>query len=356
MKNNALLELSELRIIDANLNRATEASRVLEEIARFLLDDKTLSETLKNIRHEICNIQEKHYSDYLQARDTINDVGVNIKNSTERLNIENVFKANIKRLQQALRTLAEYSVEIAENTAIFEQLRYTSYTLEKNMWDKLKEKYNQIKLADKHLYLVTNSDQFESEDAFLDAVASALEGGVDILQLREKTMPANKILPLAKKLKQLCLQYDTTFIINDRIDIAALVEADGVHLGQDDLDVQSAREILGSNAIVGISTHAPEQALKAVAEGADYIGVGPVFATPTKEGRIPVGLEYVKWASENINIPYFAIGGIDLENCEEVLKAGAQKIAVVRAIINADSPKNAAESFLEKLKITQKIS
>jgi len=336
------------RIIDANLNRATEATRVLEEISRFLLDDRDLSEKLKNIRHKINHEQEKGYEKYLQARDTENDVGIDVKNLSERINIENIFKANIKRLQQALRTLAEYSLADKQNTVLFEKLRYESYTVEKIMWDKLKEKYNQIKLADKKLYLVTNSDEFDSEDKFLDAIASALEGGVDILQLREKTMPANKILELGKKIKQLCLQYDVTFIVNDRIDIAALLEADGVHLGQDDLDVQSARDILGANAIVGVSTHAPEQALKAVADGADYIGVGPVFATPTKQGRIPVGLEYVKWASENIEIPAFAIGGIDAENCQEVFDAGLKRIAVVRAIINANSPQQAAEKILNK--------
>lgn len=338
------------RIIDANLNRAAEAVRILEEIARFLLDDKDLSEKLKNIRHKINSIQEENYGEYLTARDTENDVGVDIKNTTERINVENIFKANIKRLQQSLRTLAEYSVENKENAATFEKLRYNSYTLEKIMWEKLKEKYNQIKLSDKKLYLVTNSDQFESDDAFLDAIASALEGGVDILQLREKNLPANKILEIGRKIKQLCLQYDVTFIINDRIDIAAILEADGVHLGQDDLDVKSAREILGENTIVGVSTHAPEQALKAVEDGADYIGVGPVFATPTKPGRVPVGLEYAKWASENIEIPAFGIGGIDIDNIDKVLETGLNKVAVVRAIINAKSPQKATEEFIDKLK------
>lgn len=335
------------RIIDANLNRAAEAARVLEEIARFILDDSDLSEKLKNIRHKINTTQEGDYSNYLKARDTENDVGVDIKNSTKRNNIENIFKANIKRLQQALRTLAEYSLENAKNSVLFEKLRYEAYTLEKIMWSKIGA--NEKISADKKLYLVTNSDNFKTENDFLDAVASALEGGVDILQLREKTMPANKILELGKKVKQLCAQYGAIFIINDRIDIALLLEADGVHLGQDDLDVKSARQILGDKCIVGISTHSPDQALKAVEDGADYIGVGPVFATPTKEGRIPVGLDYVKWASENIDIPFFAIGGIDENNAEDVITAGAQRIAVVRAIINAKSPRKAAEKFISKL-------
>ncbi len=334
------------RIIDANLNRACEALRVLEEIARFLVEDKNISADLKNIRHTLNSLQDADYAELLLARDTEGDIGVSIKNPDKRSGIETIFKANIKRLQQALRVLAEYC---SENFDMLENLRYKSYTLEKNMWDKLKEKYNKFMLEDKKLYLVTNSDKFESEDLFLDAVASALKGGVDILQLREKNMPANKIIELGKKVKLLCAEYGATFIVNDRVDIAYVLDADGVHLGQDDMDIESARKILGNNAIIGISTHAPAQAQKAAADGADYIGMGPVFTTPTKPGRQSVGLEYVKWVSENIKIPAFAIGGIDLDNVQDVVNAGAKKIAVVRAIINSDNPEKAAQEFLKVL-------
>ena len=330
------------RIIDANLNRGVEALRVLEEISRFLLDDKSSSETLKLIRHEINALQEKDYDALLKARDTENDIGINIKNPDKRTDIESIFKANIKRLQQVLRVLAEYS---PDNAAVFEDLRYKSYTLEKIMWNKLKDKYNKLILGNKKLYLVTNSDKFENDDAFLDAVASALKGGVDILQLREKTMPANRIIELGKKIKLLCAEYGATFIVNDRVDIAYVLEADGVHLGQDDMAVESARKILGNNAIIGVSTHAPEQAQKAVADGADYIGMGPVFTTPTKPGRKSVGLEYVEWVSNNVDIPAFAIGGIDPDNVNEVIAHGAKRIAVVRAIINAENPEYAAKQF-----------
>ena len=334
------------RIIDANLNRACEALRVLEEIARFLVEDKNISADLKNIRHTLNSLQDADYAELLLARDTEGDIGASIKNPDKRSGIETIFKANIKRLQQALRVLAEYC---PENFDMLENLRYKSYTLEKNMWDKLKEKYNKFMLEDKKLYLVTNSDKFESEDLFLDSVASALKGGVDILQLREKNMPANKIIELGKKVKLLCAEYGATFIVNDRVDIAYVLDADGVHLGQDDMDIESARKILGNNAIIGISTHAPEQAQKAVNDGADYIGMGPVFTTPTKPGRQSVGLEYVKWVSENIKIPAFAIGGIDLDNVQDVVNAGAKKIAVVRAIINSDNPEKAAQEFLKVL-------
>lgn len=333
------------RIIDANLNRTTEALRVLEEIARFYLNNEELSDQFKQMRHSVCKEADSQYESLLNSRNTENDVGTMLENKTGRNGIESVFKANIKRLQQALRVLSEYS----HINSVYERARYTSYTLEKEMWEKLMTKLNKLRLQDRKLYLVTNSDNFESDDAFLDAVASALKGGVDILQLREKNSSAKRIIELGKKIRQLCSIYDTIFIINDRIDIAKIVEADGVHLGQDDADIEAAREILGENAIVGISTHAPEQALKAQADGADYIGVGPVFTTPTKPGRSSVGLEYINWASKSIEIPFFAIGGIDFSNLDDVILAGAKKIAVVRAIINSDFPEKSAKDFLNKL-------
>lgn len=327
------------RIVDANLNRATEALRILEEISRFIFDDVETSEELKNMRHKLCSCLDYDYEKLIEARDTGNDVGRFIENPTQAGNIVEsvdlaiIFKSNIKRLQQALRALAQYC---PKHSSIFENARYESYTVEKKLWEmiKMKQNINVLKLRDKKLYLVTNSDKFKNDDDFLDAVAFSLKGGVKIVQLREKNANSKRIIELGKKIRELCSIYDALFIVNDRVDIAKIVDADGVHLGQDDIGIGHAREILGETAIVGISTHAPEQALKAVAEGADYIGVGPVFETPTKQGRKAVGLEYVKWAAQNVKIPFFAIGGIDRDNFEQVIDAGASRIAVVRAIIN----------------------
>jgi len=337
------------RIIDANLNRATEALRVLEEITRFYLDDKKLSEKLKNIRHDISKVADENYENLLFSRDTVNDVGINIDNPTQRKDILNIFKANIKRLQQSLRTLAEYAQAENMSFQVFENARYDSYTLEKEMYENLSSKLNKFRLQDKNLYLVTSSDSFENDDDFLDAIASALDGGVKLIQLREKSNDAKRIIKLSKKIRELTSIYDAIFILNDRIDIAQIVEADGVHLGQDDVDIKDARNILGDKMIIGISTHCPNDAKKAAEQGADYIGVGPIFTTPTKPGRTAVTTEYAKWVAKNIDIPWYAIGGIDLENMQEVLDAGAKRIAVVRAIINAESPSNATQEFLKKL-------
>lgn len=311
----------------------------MEEIARFLLDDESLSQQLKDMRHAVNSRQEADYDSLLAARDTQGDVGISLANPDSRDGAAAIFKANIKRLQQSLRVLAEYTGE-----TVFEDLRYKAYTLEKIIWERLAAP----QLG--NLYLVTNSDAFENEDEFLDAVAAALSGGVKVVQLREKTAPAKKIIELGRKVKQLCAEFGAVFIVNDRVDIACVLEADGVHLGQDDMSVEDARKILPQGAIVGVSTHAPEQAQKAVADGADYIGTGPVFTTPTKPGRASVGLDYIKWSAQNIDIPAFAIGGIDLDNVEQVLDAGAKRVAVVRAVINAKDPAKAAQTFINQIK------
>jgi len=333
------------RIIDVNINRATEALRALEEIARFYLDDKKLCEKLKNMRHFICNFFDNKYIELLKSRDTENDVGVDIENKTKAsrtLNIENIFKSNIKRLQQSLRMLAEYGW-------LEDSLRYESYTIEKEMFEGIKMNIKKYLLDKRKLYLVTNSDAFKSDDEFLDRVALALKNGVYIIQLREKNRPAKEIIELGYKIRELSSNFNALFIVNDRIDIAKIVKADGVHLGQDDISLKAAREILGDEFIIGISTHCPDDAIKAQEGGADYIGVGPVFKTPTKPGRIPVGLDYVRWAGENVSIPFFAIGSIEPDNIDDVIKAGAKRVAVVRAIMNSTTPKENIEKFLSKL-------
>ncbi|OGI02176.1 MAG: thiamine-phosphate diphosphorylase [Candidatus Melainabacteria bacterium GWF2_37_15] len=328
------------RIIDVNVNRATEALRVVEEVSRFVLEDEGITTELKNLRHEIITAFGSQYSQLIENRDTEGDVGTEIPNPSSRKSLIDIHKANFKRLQQALRVLSEF------NPGLSDKIRYDSYILEKKMYKELTNKHKKYLLNDKKLYLVTDRSNFNNEDDFLNAVASALKGGVQIVQLREKTATAKEFIALGKKVRELCSLYDAIFIINDRVDIAMAVQADGVHLGQDDMDVAIARNILGSEAIIGLSTHCLEHALQAVQAGADYIGVGPVFTTPTKPGRQAVGLEYVRWAADNVNIPWFAIGGINPDNLNEVVQAGAFRVAAVRAIINAEQPEQAARRFL----------
>jgi thiamine-phosphate pyrophosphorylase len=188
--------------------------------------------------------------------------------------------------------------------------------------------------VDSRLYLVSAVRPDLSD--FLEA---AVRGGVDIVQIREKELADGELLPRLEEARDVTRRLDVPLVVNDRPDLAALCEADFVHVGQDDLPVAAARSF---GVGVGQSTHAPAEI---DAAGADYIGVGPVHATPTKEARPAVGLELVRYAASHARQPWFAIGGIDETNVADVVTAGATRIAVVRAIGDADDPERAARAL-----------
>ncbi|BDG16762.1 MULTISPECIES: thiamine phosphate synthase [Thermus] len=198
------------------------------------------------------------------------------------------------------------------------------------------------------LYLVVTPRPGWTWEEVLSRTERALGGGVEVLQLRAKDWEARPILELGERMLALARRYGVPFFLNDRPDLAALLGADGVHLGQGDLTPLEARRFF--QGLVGRSTHAPDQALRALEEGADYLSVGPVWETPTKPGRKAAGLGYVRFAAENLGErPWFAIGGINLENLAAVLEAGARRIVVVRAILDAEDPEKAARAFRERL-------
>ena len=184
-----------------------------------------------------------------------------------------------------------------------------------------------------------------SGDTLVKAVREAILGGAAVIQLRDKEATDKDLIKKAEQLLVLTRSAGIPLIVNDRISVAKKSGADGVHLGQDDASLKEARTLLGKRAIIGRSTHSPEQALAAQEEGFDYIGVGPVFSTPTKPSYAPVGLELVKFAAANVKIPFVAIGGIDPMNAAEVKKAGAKTVAVVRAVMASDNPKESVESL-----------
>jgi thiamine-phosphate pyrophosphorylase len=176
-----------------------------------------------------------------------------------------------------------------------------------------------------------------------DVLAAALAGGVDVVQLRDKRATDEQLLAAAAIARRRCDEAGALLILNDRPDLVAAAGADGCHVGQDDLDIAAARALAGPRALVGRSTHSPADI--AAAGGADYIGVGPVHATPTKPGRPAVGLELVRHAAEHATVPFFAIGGIDAATAGAVVAAGARRIAVVRAIADAPDPRAAAAAL-----------
>jgi thiamine-phosphate pyrophosphorylase len=196
------------------------------------------------------------------------------------------------------------------------------------------------RLQTARLYLVCD----EQSDEFLTA---ALRGGVDIVQLRMKAASDAEILRAAARFRDLCRAEDALFILNDRVDLVAAADADGVHVGQDDTPVAAAREVVGPSRLVGLSTHSPDQV--DAASGVDYIGVGPVHATPTKPGRPAVGEELVRYAAARASVPFFAIGGIAPSCVAAVRSAGASRIAVVRALTQAADPESVARQLREAL-------
>jgi len=201
------------------------------------------------------------------------------------------------------------------------------------------------RLQDARLYLVC--DLRPGGRALAEVLASALDGGVDIVQLRDKDASAQELIAAAKIARRLCDEAGALLIINDRPELVRSADADGCHVGQDDMEPAAARERAGADALVGQSTHFPDEV--AAAAEVDYIGVGPVYATPTKPGRHPVGVELVRFAAFHAPVPFFAIGGIDAGNVGEVVTAGANRIAVVRAIAEAADPARSAAALRAEL-------
>jgi thiamine-phosphate pyrophosphorylase len=198
------------------------------------------------------------------------------------------------------------------------------------------------RLAAARLYLVLGHP---SSPGLAQLVRAAAAGGVDVIQLREKHLPDEELLALARDTQLLCSELGVLFIVNDRPHVARDARADGVHVGQDDMAPVEVREVVGDAAIVGLSTHAVEEIDAADPALVDYIGVGPVHATPTKPGRTAVGTELVRYAAANARLPFFAIGGLDAGNVHEVLDAGATRVCVLRAIADADDPQVAASEL-----------
>jgi thiamine-phosphate pyrophosphorylase len=199
------------------------------------------------------------------------------------------------------------------------------------------------RLRTARLYFVCDAAPRGDETEAL--LRAALAGGVDIVQLREKSLDGEAIERAAQTFRRVCDTYSALFIVNDDPHLALACDADGVHVGQDDAPAAEAREVLGPDAIVGLSTHSEEQLAASAELPVDYVSVGPVWETPTKAGRPAVGLELVSHAAENTAHPFFAIGGIDDGNAAEVVAAGARRLGVVRAIRDAENPTVAAESI-----------
>jgi len=210
----------------------------------------------------------------------------------------------------------------------------------------MNENDRKTKLANAKLYLVADTTGNAENDSQL--LTEAVAGGVDLVQLRCKTLPLNELRQVAKQWLATCTKLECLFILNDYVALAAELNADGAHVGQDDMSVQDARRLLAPTQLLGLSTHTPQQ-IEAAKE-VDYIGVGPVNATPTKPGRSAVGLELVRHASLTCKLPFFAIGGINVNNVADVAAAGGNRIATVRAVTESKDPRAAATELKAHLR------
>jgi thiamine-phosphate pyrophosphorylase len=342
-----------LRILDANANRAREALRVMEDYTRFVLDDDALCGALKQLRHDLAAATAPWGAAAMLQRDTPGDVGTATKTVSEsvREDLAAVVIAAGKRLGEALRTIEEYLKTVSRADAgLVEGIRYRFYDLEQRIARTLRPTGCFARVG---LYvLITESI---CKRPWLEVARAAIAGGADCLQLREKNLDSGELLRRASALVALCREHAVLCIINDRPDIALLSNADGLHVGQTDLPAIEARKILGPDKILGVSTHDIEQAKQAILDGADYIGVGPVFRSSTKTREILPGLDFARQAAEKVGIPAVAIAGITLENVDEVLATGVGAIAVTAAVVNSDDPEAAARGLKERI-VNRKIS
>uniref|UniRef100_A0A7C2EIY3 Thiamine-phosphate synthase n=1 Tax=Ammonifex degensii TaxID=42838 RepID=A0A7C2EIY3_9THEO len=336
------------RMADANLNRAREGLRVMEDVARFILQESSLTERVREARHKLRQAAALLPFECLTARDVKEDPGVDFPEephpSAGALAI-----SNARRVQEAARVLEETARFAAPEVAgDFKRLRFLAYELEQLFAARLSLKEKASFLKRLRLYVIVGSAHTSGRPV-VDVAREAIRGGAQIIQLREKELPARDFLASARALREVTAKAGVPLIINDRADIAAAVGADGVHLGQEDLPPAAARRLLGERAIIGVSTHSVSEALRAEKEGADYIGFGPVFPTKTKPECAARGVEALKEVLGQVRLPVVAIGGITPANLPQVLGAGARRVAVVSAVAGAANVAAEAALLLKML-------
>jgi len=328
---------------------------VVEEFCRFVLNSSSLTERAKKLRHELsASIGKLDTGRLIAGRDSLGDVGAGktIEKQLTREDLNDCFTAGCKRLTEALRALTEViRIDNEPLAAAIEKLRFDAYTLEKDIviFSDTSAKFKSVRL-----YIVITSNL---PTEVLSLAYKCAAGGADCIQLRAKDIEDDVLFSLAVEFVKICKDASVVGIINDRADIAVAAGADGVHLGQNDLPVEQARKLQLAPLIIGKSTHSLEQLNAACAEHLTYVGLGPVFATPTKPGADAVGLEYVTGATQELadtGIAHVAIGGVTTDNVEQVLGAGAECIAVCSAVTHAGDPAAACRIFKEKIKAFRK--
>ncbi len=335
------------QIIDANLDRAREGLRVLEDWARFGLGKEKYVERIKNFRQIL---GKNHLEVYKQSRNHIEDKskGLTHQEQINRKTSEQIISSNSGRVQEALRVIEEFSrLNNHELSKVASEIRYEIYTIEIDLLSLNKCMKSEEILKENDLYVIT--DQKDNLDNLLEVIEEILIAGVRIIQYRFKTGTDKDHLREAIQIKNLCKKYNSLFIVNDRLDIALASNADGIHLGQDDLNLKTARKLLGYSKIIGISANNEIDISYALEEGCDYIGIGPVFETATKKNKKPLDIEKIKTLTTDLKIPWFAIGGIKVNNISYLRRNGIKKVALVSQLMNSENPKEDAIMILKEL-------
>ncbi|MCP4137052.1 MAG: thiamine phosphate synthase [bacterium] len=339
--------------LDANLNRAMEGIRVCEDILRFALHS-SFSVEFKELRHSLRESSKVFPRELLiRGRDVEKDEQkfVDLESEKNRTSLQDLFGANLHRAVQAVRSLEELSKleESGGFSGQFQKIRFTLYTLEKKVLESIYSE-NTINKMDHALYAILDSAFVRNND-YSGTALRLINGGASIIQLRMKSGNTGSILSLAKELAALCRERDVLFIVNDHPDIAVLSGAHGLHLGQDEIPVSEARKLLPNNMIIGISTHSPEQAEKALEQSPDYIAIGPIFGTTSKTAdHIPgIGSDVILQIKEKINMPIVAIGGITPDNVPEIIRAGCFCPAIISALYKDDAIEENCREFVEAL-------
>jgi thiamine-phosphate pyrophosphorylase len=343
------------RILDANVNRAREALRVMEDAARFALDDAELCAQLKSLRHELRGALGGLAPGWLEAnRDTAGDVGTLIETPAEgdRAGLGDVAVAAGKRLGEALRVIEEVGKTIDPELARgVEAIRYRFYDVERALQLRLGgARARQWRVC----VLLTES---LCRRPWSEVLAAAVEAGAECIQVREKQMTTADLVRRVRQVIEVARPAGAAVFVNDRLDVAHAAGADGVHLGREDLSILDARRAVGRSLLLGASTHDLDEARAAVEAGADYCGVGQMFPTTTRSGSTPAGPPYLRAFVQRFpTMPHLAIGGITPDNVGLLVDEGVRGVAVSSAVCGADDPGGVVAALRQALESASAVS
>lgn len=345
------LSSDQFRIIDANINRLGEGLRVLEEFARMTLNDTVLTQKLKDMRHRTVETNTELYKQLLQSREAAGDVGSEMDASGEsnKREPQGIIAANAKRAQESLRVLEEMAKipALDLDSERYRKSRFELYTIEKELVARVSRKDKLERL--KGIYVIIDAAWLKGRKPS-DIARQVIKGGAGAIQLRCKECSHRDFLKMAGDIKEVCREKHVLFIVNDSFEITMAVKADGLHAGQEDMPAGELKKLLPIDMILGYSARTVEEAQEAYKEGADYLGVGSMFTTTTKESAEVVGPDRIGQIKKFVDLPIVAIGGINKGNIKKVMEVGADAAAVISAVMGADDVEKATSELVNKIK------